>query len=180
MNRRGSAIMLCILFLVQSLAYPQELLHRTLPLNPQTKVSPNNVKLAFLQKYDVLCMALLIYKLDAVERSPKEVVKESIMREYDRAFFNLTGVKFDLEHIDLGKKGWTRYYPFSVHGEWYIMRIFKTEERVYQPEVSVLLEGDIEDPKVTFQILPGINRILEQCKIKPHDLLFSPQAIVSP
>ena len=34
--------------------------------------------------------------------------------------------------------------------------------------MTVLLEGTVKEPAVTFQILPGVNAILEQCSIRPH------------
>jgi len=103
-----------------------------------------------------------IYELDAVKR----YAKDAIMREYPGLFFNAE-VRFDLANIDLGKKGWTRYYPFSVGDKNFIMRIFLTAERSYQVPVATLFEGSIQKPAVTFQVLPCVNEILADCKIKP-------------
>lgn len=180
MNRKKAVGLLVFLLLVQMLAHPQEMLPGTSQLLPQTKVSLTNPEITFFQRYDILSLALLIYKLDAIERYPKEVVKETIMRDYDRTFFTLTGVRFDLEHIDIGRKGWTRYYPFVIHDKLYLIRIFKTEERAYQPDVEVLLEGQLNDPDVIFQILPGVNSILKECRIKPYTIVDDHKPIVSP
>lgn len=193
MDKKKLAIVLIVLFLVQNVTFAQELLPRTLPLNPHARVSLNKGRLSFSQKYDavwdVLCMALLIYKLDALKKYSKDVVKESIMNEYDRAFFNLAGIKFDLDNIDIGKKGWTRYYPFHIGDKSYVIRIFRSEEQAYQPKLTVLLEGTVgikgryngTDKKipVTFQILPGVNAILKKSKIEPQKLSPAPSAEAS-
>lgn len=78
-------------------------------------------------------------------------------------------VRFDLDRIDMGKKGWTRYYPFSISGKDFIMRIFLTREYLFQPKAEVLYEDTTGDKELTFQILPGLNKILEGCRIKPHN-----------
>jgi len=160
-----------LLFLVPSIiAVPQGMLPGTLPIQPESKVSLTKSKITFKQKFDILCLALLIYKLDAVKRCSKGVVQEILRKEYDGAFVNFVGLQFDLENIDLGKKGWTRYYPFSIYDDHYIVRVFLTAERAYQPAVTVLHEGVIKSPPVTFQILPGLNSILDQCEIEPANI----------
>ena len=112
--------------------------------------------------YDAICLGVSLYELDTIARLPKEEIE----RSYLRLSLNSL-VRFDLANMDLGKKGWTRYYPFFVGNKAFIMRIFLTSERAYQPSAPVLYEGAIADPAITFQVLPSINEILSDCKIKP-------------
>ncbi|MFH1791855.1 MAG: hypothetical protein ABH885_07745 [Candidatus Omnitrophota bacterium] len=149
-------------------------------LNPLTRFGVDTGRIETYQLYDILCMGLLIYRLDAVERCAKDVVKESIMRDYDSAFFNLSGVRFDLESIDIAKKGWTRYYPFVIGERQYVMRIFRADEKQFQPEIKILhegtvrmrglVEGSFRTTSVTFQIIPGVNDLLDRLRVKTFDL----------
>ena len=126
-------------------------------------------------------MALLIYKLDVVERSSKETIKEEIISQYDNAFFSLSGIDYDLDNIDyFRKKGFTRYYPFRVKDTSYIIRIFRSDEKAFQPEVEVLYEGNVKNPAVTFQILKGVNAILETCRLKPREMPLYTEADACP
>ena len=79
-----------------------------------------------------------------------------------------SGVRFDFAHIDLMRRGWTRYYPFSVGRKMFIARIFLTKEAGFQPKVTVISELAVEDLGVTLQILPGIDEILKDRKITPN------------
>lgn len=115
-------------------------------------------------------MALLIYRLDAVERLPKSALLERLDPIQADTFAKLTGVEFDLDKVDLGKKGWTRYYPFSLNGNDYFIRIFRSDERYYQPKVEVLMEGRVKNPSVTFQIIRGVNSILGDYGTGPGNL----------
>lgn len=173
MDRKRLCLILALLLMVQNVALAQDLLLGTFPIEPTSKVSLNKPEISFLKKYDIyiLCTALFIYRLDAIERNPKNIVKEIIKDHTDEADFRLSDVYFDLENIDyFGKRGFTRYYPFYVHGQPYIIRIFRTDEKHHQPEVRVLYEGDIKSPPVSFQILEGVNAILEQCNLGPQEM----------
>jgi hypothetical protein len=121
--------------------------------------SPGN---SFKQIYESIYTGLAIYKLDAIEKYPKERLAAAL-----GAICNSSDIAFDLNNISFGKKGWTRYYPFSIGDKNFIMRIFLTGELRYQPKVPVLYEGTLAEPNITFQILPSINDILTVCKIKP-------------
>ena len=165
---------MAIFFLVQVISSPHESFAETCALNPPTKVSLNNPDICFKQVYEVFYLVLSIYKSDAVEKRPKE----TLLRELGTLFDS--EVRFDIEHIDIGKKGWTRYYPFCIDGKSFIARIFLTGERAYQPEVAVLFEAIVEDPSVTIQILPGINAILKDCNIRPYNFYPVSQAATSP
>ena len=90
--------------------------------------------------------------------------------------FSGSDVRFDFEHIDLMKKGWTRYYPFSVGEKRFVARIFLTKEAAFQQGLPVMSEIVIEDSGVTLQILPSIDEILKDCKIKPNRIYPSSQA----
>ena len=125
--------------------------------------------------YDAICMGVFLYELDTIAR----LSKEEIERSYPGLSLNSL-VRFDLANMDLGKKGWTRYYPFSIGNKAFIMRIFLTAERAYQPSAPVLYEGSIADPAVTFQILPSINEMISGCKIKPRQIYSSSEVNHSP
>lgn len=175
MNKKRLSIIAAVFFLVPAISFSHELSAETWLLSPPSKVSLNETNGYFKQLYDVLYLALSIYKSDAFNRYSKE----ALIREYGSALVN-SQVRFDLEHIDIGKKGWTRYYPFSVDNKRFILRIFLTEEYSYQPKVAVLFEVNFNNPAVTLQVLPGINAILKDCKIKQHVLYPFSQAAASP
>ncbi len=172
MAKKRLSIILAIFFLVQIFTTPIELYAETCPLNPQTKVNPNEIDMCFKDVYDTIHLALFIYKLDAIKHSPKN----DIIRNYADEFADLSRVRFDLEHIDIQRKGWTRYYPFSVRGRNFIIRIFLTSERQYQAKADTIFEGEIDNPAITFQVLDGVNALLKDCKIKPHT--FTPTSLV--
>ncbi len=174
---------MALLFLVQGVAYTQDLLPRTISSEPALKVSLNKPEISTLERYDiyVLCTALLIYKLDTIEKCPKDIIKERLTGQYEESFFDLSSVNFDLENIDyFRKKGFTRYYPFYVNGKPFIIRIFRTDEKYFQPDVEILYEASMKNPPVTLQILKGVNAILEHCKLKPQQMPSQSQAEIYP
>ena len=149
-------------------------------LIPESNASGTVPDMSFKCMYDVVCAALLMYKLDAVERASKSVVRETLRKKYDGVFVNFSGVRFDLDKMDFMKKGWTRYYPFYVDDKPYIIRIFRTEESVYQLDADVLYEGALKNPQVTFQILPGINALLAHSRITPAKIAKFRELATSP
>ncbi len=176
-------LILAFLFLVQGVAFTQDLLPGTILIEPALKVSLNKPEISVLERYDIyiLCTALLIYKLDTIEKCPKGIIKERITSQYDRSFFDLSGINFDLENIDyFRKKGYTRYYPFYVNGKPFVIRIFRTDEKYFQPDVEILYEASVKNPPVTFQILKGVNAILEHCKLKPQQMPSEHQTEIYP
>ena len=164
-----------IFFLISIIASPFGLSEETCQLSSQSKVSLNKESICFRQIYDTLNLALLIYKRDAIGGYSKE----RLVEEYGSAIFTRE-VRFDLRNIDMGKKGWTRYYPFWIGDKCFIIRIFLTEEGRYQPQTEVLYEAVITRPAVTIQVLPGVNAILKDCRIKPLDSFSYYQAERSP
>lgn len=175
MNKKRVPLVVAIFFLVQSIASSQAISLETWTLNPPTKVSLNKSDICFKYLFETIYSALSLYRLDTIERYSKD----ALIREYGNTIFN-PEVRFDLEHIDIGKKGWTRYYPFSIGGRHFIIRIFLTDELTYQPKVMVLFESAIQNPAVTLQILPGLNEILRDCRIRPHDFYPVSPAATSP
>lgn len=167
MNKKRLSIAAAMLFLVQLILPAQGLCEEAAILNPAAKIP----SVSFRQVYGIMCMALSIYNLDAV----KNRSKEDIVRIYN-AIPPDPAARFELNNIDMGKKGWTRYYPFLIGKKYFIARIFLTNERFYQPKAPVLFEAYIANPAVTIQILPGVNEILENCRIRPH--AFYPAAQV--
>jgi len=168
------SVITAILFLIQGLILEGRSCAEPSQPNPLTKINLIEPGEGFKKIYEVFCLALFVYRLDAVERCPKETV----IKKYGD-LPAMSGVTLDLSNIDAGKKGWTRYYPFSIDGKDFVARIFLTKERFYQPRVTVLFEAAIENPDVTFQILPGINAILEDCRIKPRNPYPDPQTASS-
>ncbi|MDP3791416.1 MAG: hypothetical protein Q8R38_05195 [Candidatus Omnitrophota bacterium] len=155
-------IFLIVLFLMQFAILSEVLSDTNFPLT-QIKVDSVSSDKFFKKIYESACIGLSIYKLDVMEKYTKERLA---------AVFHAGGgnglIKFDMNNVDMDKKGWTRYYPFSIYGKDFIMRIFLTEEKRYQHSAPILYEGNIQNPAVTFQVLPSLNEILSDCKIKPH------------
>ena len=173
MKRSRWLIFLVVFFLVQYIV-PSEILSGPDLLLPQMRTDPGSSEHFFPQIYKSICIGISMYVLDAIEGYSKEKLI---------ATFRSTGgrlVKFDLENIDIGKKGWIRHYPFSIGNKNFIMRIFLTAERSYQPEAKVLYEGKLAEPEVTFQILPSLNEMLADCSAKPFKIYSPSQAERSP
>jgi hypothetical protein len=104
--------------------------------------------------------------------------KAAIIRKHGQALSS-PEIRFDLEKIDMGKKGWTRYYPVMVENRQFIVRVFLTEESSYQPQTPVLYEMVIRNPAVTCQVLPNINSIIESRKTKTLTVFFNTSATTS-
>ena len=180
MNRKISSIILTIFLLVQSISIC-ELSAGTGLLSPPTKVSLNESQVCIKPLCETICLALLIYKLDAREGYSKEIIR----REYGEFINRSSEVHFDLNNIDMGRKvfrkgGWTRYYPFSVGPRQFIIRIFLYEERYCQPWVPAIYEDRTSGGELVFQILPGINELLKDCRIKPNNLSLESPVNTSP
>lgn len=157
--KKSSALLLAVLlFQVNPVQSVCGLSADSCGLNPPTILETPY----FRQVCSTIFIALNIYKLDAIEGNSKE----AIIREHGRALFD-PDVRFDLNNIDKGRKGWTRYYPVAVGAQQFIVRIFLTGEKTFQPKMPVLFEMTIRDPAVTCQVLPGINSILESRRIRP-------------
>ena len=137
----------------------------TFSINPAKRVSPTeiSIKEIFAKEFNILAFALGMYHSDAVERLSKNAIKEKFAGELDSCESEFD-VSFDLENMDFGRRGFTRYYPFSVNGRDYIIRIFDIREKGYLSDFEILCEGEFEDSKLGFQILPGLNELLEQRK----------------
>jgi hypothetical protein len=175
-----AALFSTVIILVQMCVHPENPLVGTSKLLPETNVSLTESKLVFREMYDCLCTGLLIYKLDAMQRFSKTDIQDVVFTECLNAESRSPAVNFDLDNIDIGKKGWTRYYPFKAKGRFYILRIFRTEEREYQTQATILFEGDAKNLGLTLQVLPGLNAILGRDSIKPFSLKFSNEASTSP
>jgi hypothetical protein len=159
--------LLVVLFLAQYIAPAEILSGSNFPL-PQIRTGAESPDPFFKQICESICIGLSIYKLDAFEKYTKERIAADL-----RTGSNT--VKYDMENLDIGRKGWTRYYPFSIGDKNFIMRIFLTSEERYQSEVKVLYEGKLDNPAVTFQVLPSLNELLSDCKIKPFRAYSSSQ-----
>ena len=160
MKRNRLLVLLAALFLLQYTAPSSIFSDPNFPLT-QIKVGSDPSDHFFKQIYESVCIGLSIYKLDAIEHN----TKEKIMTGFHSGGGN--SVRFDMGNMDIGKKGWTRYYPFSIGDKNFMMRIFLTKELQYQPKVKVLYEGTLDNPAVTFQVLPSLGELLSDCSMKP-------------
>ena len=163
MIKKRTAIIAVIFFLVQVILLTGMAPAETLPPNPLTEINTGGANIPFKDTCNFLCMALSLYRSDAFNGLPKE----ELTRIYSPMLSD-SGVRFDFAHMDLMKKGWTRYYPFSVGEKSFVARIFLTKEALFQPKLQVVSELAIENFGVTIQILPGIDEILNDCKVKPN------------
>ncbi len=176
MNGKKALVILAVSFLVQTIVSQIGQADYLYSLSPPAKVDPNNPDIIFQYKWDVIRKGLSIYELDSIGRCSKD----DIIRRYNRLFPLPSDVRFDLEHIDIRKGGYTRYYPFSIGDNNFLIRIFLTTESTLQPKVEVLFEIEIEDPAVTFQILPDLSSVLKDCRIKPYTIYPNLEAARSP
>lgn len=163
MNKKRTAILAVIFFLLSTITLTGIAPAENLSPNPLTEINTSGANLPFKETCNFLCMALSLYKSDAFKGMPKE----ELIKTYS-SILSGSGVRFDFERIDLMKKGWTRYYPFSVGEKKFVARIFLTKELGFQPKVQVISEIIVDNFGVTLQILPGIDEILNDCKIKPN------------
>jgi hypothetical protein len=121
----------------------------------------------FNQLLSAVQTGIAIYRLDAMGGCSREDLKAKC-----EAIAMANPIpSFYLARMDLGKKGWTRYYPFSIGGRDLIIRIFLTGEYGYQtkiPEEHIILQASREDLGITYQVFSSVNAILKNCSIKPH------------
>ncbi len=157
-KKRRFAIAIIIFFLALAASSPDISEAQNSALSPPMRITEH----LFKEVYATVSVAFSVYKMDAMDG----LSMENIIDKHRAALIG-ADVKFDLEHMDLRRKGWTRHYPVSIRGENFIVRLFLTGERAYQPALPVLFEMDIKDPDVTCQILPDINSILGPAGIKP-------------
>ena len=168
MNKKITALIAVTLFLVQAITLTGVASPESLSPNPLTEINTGGANLPFKEACNFLCVALSLYRSDAF----KSISKEELIKTYG-SMLSGSGVRFDLERIDLMKSGWTRYYPFSVGERRFVARIFLTRETSFQPKIRVLSELTIEDLEVTIQILPDVNEILKDIKTKPNKAYHS-------
>jgi len=164
-NKQITFVVTIALFIVQAFFIAGTLQAEVYPPNPLTEIHADKGNVAFREACNIICMALSLYKSDAFQRLPKE----ELIKMYGIALPDSV-VRFDLENLDVLKKGWTRYYPFSIDGKGFVARIFLTKENYFQPELPVISEMVVEKLGVTLQILPDINEILDDCRIKPNKI----------
>lgn len=156
---KKAALTVLSLFIVTAAATSiQALQSESASLNPPLKL--NNTY--FKELCSALVTAFDLYTLDAVRR----IDKETIIREYGSRLSN-PDVRFALDRIDTKRKGWTRYYPVTIEGRQFIVRVFLSRERPYQEDLPAIEEMSFRDPEVTIQILPGINDIIGSERIRP-------------
>ena len=171
MNKKRTAVIAVTFFLIQIIPLAGLSPAENLSPNPLTEIHAGGTNIQFKETCNLLCMALSLYKSDVFNG----LSKEELIKMYGPLLSD-SSVRFDLKHLDIGKKGWTRYYPFSVGRKMFIARIFLTKEAGFQPKVTVISELAVEDLGVTLQILPGIDEILKGCKIAPNKI-YSPSQV---
>lgn len=161
MNKKRLLPIIGAFFLVQIALSGRALQAQDSALSPPILITEHYFK----EVYAAVSVALEVYKSDTVDGNKREDIAD----KYGGRIPGLD-VKFDFKDAGMLRKGWTRHYPVVIHDERFIVRIFLTEERVYQPQLPVLFEMEIRDPAVTCQILADINSILGQENIKPYRL----------
>lgn len=173
MNKSRLVVTIVCLFLVHSQVVALQDLG-TLPLTPSREVSPTetNHPGIFLKEFNILAFALSVYYLDAKEQLSKEDIKEKLAGN-STILWEKFNIGFDMNNIDFKKRGFTRYYPFSVNGKDFIIRIFDANERHYLANFEILYEGVLNRPEIGFQIIPGINAILDKKKIEPREAAYN-------
>ncbi|MFA5143472.1 MAG: hypothetical protein WC522_04820 [Candidatus Omnitrophota bacterium] len=170
MKKRKTAAFAVFFFLVQAIQLAGTVPAENLSPNPLTEIKVGGASLPFKDTCTFLCMALSLYRSDAFQG----MTKSELAKIY-APFLADSAIRFDFENLDIGRKGWTRYYPFSVSGRQFVARIFLTKEMPFQPCVTVLSEIACENLGVTLQVLPGIDEILSGCRIRPNNLYSSSQ-----
>ena len=163
------ALLVCVfVFYSSAPAFPDiQAFVKVSAINPAKKVSPTEIgiKEIFAREFNILAFALGMYQLDVGERLSKESIKRRLSADAascKEAF----SIAFDLENIDFNKKGFTRYYPFSVNGKDFIIRVFDAEERHYLADFEIFYDGSFEESNIGFQIIPGIKEILKDNKVE--------------
>jgi hypothetical protein len=138
-----------VIFLAQALLLPYMTEAGGFSLAPPSVINLPD----FNQLLTAVRTGVAIYRLDAMGECPK------------------ADIKFDISKMDLGKKGWTRYYSFSIGNRDLIIRIFLTGEYEYQitiPDEDIILQASRKDIGITYQVFTGVNAILKNSRIKPH------------
>jgi len=146
------------IFVTAFVTFPQ-FLEASNPLNPPTRIND----LPFEYKCEAWGLALTLYKLENIKGGDRIELERKLA-----AALAASDIKFDLSHA--GRKGCTRYYPFSINGHSFIGKVFLTKEKDFQEPMEVLFKAPSEELGVTFQILPGVNSLLETCRARPFSI----------
>lgn len=164
MKKRSALSIAAIFFLVQAiLQAPFSARAETSLLNPPSEIDIAKTDSPLKSEWSAIRAALAVYESDVVRKLPgPELALEC------GSLLNGSDVRFEVDRIDMLRKGWTRYYPFYIGERAFIARIFLTKEASFQVRIPVITELVIKNPAVTLQILPGASEILDGCRIKPH------------
>ena len=166
MYKNKLILILACLFLVQPhVGATQDV--RTIPVTSIIPVSPieSNPIPTTLHEYSILVFALSMYYMETRENLSMEQIRERLAGQPE-VWKEKLAVAFDLDRTSFKKDGYTRYYPFSVRGRDFIIRFFRLKEKDKLPLCDVLHEGTFPDSELAFQIIPGINALLEGKDIK--------------
>ena len=163
MNKKRTAVLTVTFFLVQAFFLSGFAPAEVYLLNPPTGIGTAGANTPLKNTCGIFFKALELYKADALEG----LAKDEIIKRYNDVCAD-SPVKFDLENLDLVRKGWTRYYPFSIDGRNFVARVFLTKETIFQPKINPISELVLNRLGITVQILPGINEILSDRRIKPN------------
>ena len=156
-------LVLVVIFLAQTLLLPYMTEAGGFSLVPPSIINTPG----FNQLLSAVQTGLAIYRLDAMGECSRGDLKAKC--EAIAAANSIPS--FDIARMDLGKKGWTRYYPFSIGGRDLIIRIFLTREYKYQPDIpdeDIILQASRKDLGITYQVFSGVNAILKSSRIRPH------------
>ena len=154
--KKRLTIIVAVFFLAQGFWLSKCFPSQPCALNPSSRI----LELSFQQISSVVCTAVTIYKDDVFGPLFRNELADKYKAQDSLA------VRFDVESA-FGS-GPERYYPVSIGGESFIIRIFTTAKPVDDLGVNILFEMKLENPAVTCQVLPNISAILSDCKIKPR------------
>ena len=93
---------------------------------------------------DVTYYIKALYDMEATERLPARHIRRNFRKKYAKKLKEI-GIEFNLSQIGLLKEGSIRYYPFSLNGQQYAVRVFEGHDVDYLHKVGVIGNGKIDE-----------------------------------
>jgi len=125
---------------------------------------------SFSQLLTAVRIGKIIYRMDAFENLSANVLRDKLA-----ALSSGSGSPvFDVENIGFKKKGFTRYYMFTIDDRSLIMRICLASELGLQadiPERDIIVKGNIESIKATYQVF-DMGSLVKGRRIQPRAAFY--------
>lgn len=168
MIKKKLSIVLAIFFLVQVCCLSQNLGAEVYALHPASRISEQSLQQASTAYY----LTITAYE--------KELFSPAFRYEIENeaARLNSNGVRLDFDNMS--RDGLICLYPVTIGGKSFLMKIFMTAKNVEAPGLRIIDEMNIDSPPVTCQVLPCVNDILKDCRIKPDRIYNNTEAARSP